>query len=273
MIYACTYFSFLKFICGFARCLRLHYKVRSQCLCTGTVNFPHNICSCWILEQFWLPNHLWRPMQVGNPSSVFHDDKEPAGFSQIRFPSKRLSQIWVINLFPVYPERPKEQVLLQKDSLIHTCSKVFMYTSLLGRDIGIVQGCGFEETSGKDVPTAKGCRLDKGWSGHTVRLQAAYLLPSASSVESGSSFLLVSGSRKASAPLIIGRLLKPIMGMVQWYMANMLSSGDSNPPNLHAMEPKPEAVCLKKESTEIFPHGFTLIFAFYEWGSWRFPLK
>lgn len=85
-------------------------------------------------------------------------------------------------------------------------------------------------------------------SGDTVSLQLAYLLPSASSVESGSSFLLVSGSRKLRAPLISERLLKTMVGMDQWYTANMLSNGDSKPPALLAMEPKPEAVCLKTKT-------------------------
>ena len=81
-------------------------------------------------------------------------------------------------------------------------------------------------------------------------MQPAYLLASASSVESGSSILLVSGSRKLRTPLISVRLLKTTMGMDQWYMANMLSNGASKPPALLTMEPKPEAVCLKQRHRE-----------------------
>lgn len=92
---------------------------------------------------------------------------------------------------------------------------------------------------------------------HLSRDQA-HLLPSASSVESGSSFLLVSGRRKPRAPLTRVRPLKTTVGMDQWYMANMLSGGDSKPPALLAMEPKPEAVCLKHERThvKVFLCGF-----------------
>jgi len=82
-------------------------------------------------------------------------------------------------------------------------------------------------------------------------LSDAYVLPSASSVESGSSFLLVSGRRKPRAPLTSVRLLKTTVGMDQWYTANMLSSGASRPPTLLAMEPKPEAVCLKHSFNRI----------------------
>lgn len=82
-------------------------------------------------------------------------------------------------------------------------------------------------------------------------LHFAYLLHSASSVESGSSFLLVSGSRKLRAPLIIQRLLKTMVGMDWLYMANKLSNGDNKPPALLAMEPNPEAVCLQKKHTEL----------------------
>lgn len=79
-----------------------------------------------------------------------------------------------------------------------------------------------------------------------ITKQKHYLLPMASSAESGSSVLLVSGSRKQRAPLIRDRLLKTVMGMDQWYMANMLIVGDNSPAILKAMEPKPTAVCLKE---------------------------
>lgn len=75
----------------------------------------------------------------------------------------------------------------------------------------------------------------------------SYLLFSASSVESGSSFLLVSGSRKPRDPLTSVRLPKTVAGMTQLYMAKMLSSGASNPPNLPDTAPKAVAVCLKEE--------------------------
>ncbi|TNN56712.1 hypothetical protein EYF80_033057 [Liparis tanakae] len=84
-----------------------------------------------------------------------------------------------------------------------------------------------------------------------VGLQRIYLLPSASRVESGSSLLLVSGSRKLRAPLVSVRLLKTMVGMDQWYTAKMLSNGASKPPALLAMEPKPEAVCLKQRRTQL----------------------
>ena len=80
----------------------------------------------------------------------------------------------------------------------------------------------------------------------SLSMQIAYFCPSASMAESGSSLLLVSGSRKQRAPLISVRLLKTMMGMDQWYMANMLSSGDNNPATLKAMEPIPTAVCLEE---------------------------
>lgn len=86
------------------------------------------------------------------------------------------------------------------------------------------------------------------------------MFPSASSVESGSSFLLVSGRRKPRAPLTRVRLLNTMVGMDQWYMASMLSSGDSKPPALLAMEPKPEAVCLKHERTHVRPPQFVEVF-------------
>lgn len=82
-------------------------------------------------------------------------------------------------------------------------------------------------------------------------MQLAHLLPSASLVESGSSFLLVSGSKRTRAPLTTARLLKTMMGIDWWYTANMLSNGDSNPATLYAMEPKPTAVCLKEWNMEI----------------------
>lgn len=74
----------------------------------------------------------------------------------------------------------------------------------------------------------------------------SHLLFSASSVDSGSSFLMASGSMKPRAPLTSERLLKTVMGMAQWYMANMLSSGASIPPVLPDMVPKAVAVCLKE---------------------------
>ena len=78
-------------------------------------------------------------------------------------------------------------------------------------------------------------------------MQPAYLMPSASSVESGSSFRLVSGSRKLRTPLMTVRVLKTMVGIDQWYTANMLSSGETNPPARLAIEPSPEAVCLEQE--------------------------
>lgn len=72
-----------------------------------------------------------------------------------------------------------------------------------------------------------------------------HLLPSASLVDSGSSFLLVSGSKKPRNPLTSVRLLKTVVGMAQWYVARMLSSGATNPPALADMFPKAVAVCLK----------------------------
>ena len=74
----------------------------------------------------------------------------------------------------------------------------------------------------------------------------SHLLFSASSADSGSSFLLVSGSRKLRAPLTRVRLLKTVMGMTQWYMAKMLSSGASNPAILADTDTKAVAVCLKE---------------------------
>lgn len=59
--------------------------------------------------------------------------------------------------------------------------------------------------------------------------------------------MLVSGRRKTRAPLTTTKLLKTIMGMDQWYVANMLSNGDSRIATLKAMEPKPTAVCLRVE--------------------------
>lgn len=76
-------------------------------------------------------------------------------------------------------------------------------------------------------------------------------MPLISVAESGSSFLLVSGSRKTRPPLTTARLLKTMTGMERWYIDNMLSSGDSNPAALKAMEPKPTAVCLKDREYRI----------------------
>lgn len=73
---------------------------------------------------------------------------------------------------------------------------------------------------------------------------SSHLLPTASFVESGSSFLVVSGRKKTRAPLSSARLLKITMGMDQWYMANMLHVGDSRLPIRKIMEPRPTAVCL-----------------------------
>ncbi len=73
----------------------------------------------------------------------------------------------------------------------------------------------------------------------------SHLLVSASSVESGSSFLLVSGRRKPRAPLTSVRLLNTAVGMAQWYVAKMLSRGATIPPALADMSPKAVAVCLK----------------------------
>lgn len=72
-----------------------------------------------------------------------------------------------------------------------------------------------------------------------------HLLPSAWSADSGSSFLLVSGSKKPRTPLTSVRLLKTVVGMAQWYVARMLSNGATNPPALADMFPKAVAVCLK----------------------------
>lgn len=41
-------------------------------------------------------------------------------------------------------------------------------------------------------------------------------------------------------------LLNTTVGMDLWYVSNMLSNGETKPPALLAMEPKPEAVCLKQ---------------------------
>lgn len=70
---------------------------------------------------------------------------------------------------------------------------------------------------------------------------------SASSAVSGSSFLLVSGSRKPSAPLTRVKLLNTAVGMAQWYTAKIFSSGASNPPVRPDIAPKAEAVCLRGE--------------------------
>lgn len=74
----------------------------------------------------------------------------------------------------------------------------------------------------------------------------AHLLPSASLMDSGSSFFLVSGSRKQRAPKMIVMLLNTAVGMALWYVANILSNGDTKPPTLLTMETKPRAVCLKE---------------------------
>lgn len=73
----------------------------------------------------------------------------------------------------------------------------------------------------------------------------AYPLLSASRIDSGSSFLLVSGSRKHRPPLMMERLPKIIVGIAGWYIPNRLTSGDTKPPILLTMETRPEAVCLK----------------------------
>lgn len=73
--------------------------------------------------------------------------------------------------------------------------------------------------------------------------------PSASSVESGSSFLVVSGRRKTRTPLITTRQLKTEIGMDQWYTANILNTGDNKLANLKAKELRPTAVCLRPEQT------------------------
>ncbi|TNN50142.1 hypothetical protein EYF80_039631 [Liparis tanakae] len=63
-------------------------------------------------------------------------------------------------------------------------------------------------------------------------------------------------SRRHRAPLTSVKLLKTMVGMVQWYTAKMLSSGASNPPNLPDMAPKAVAVCLKEggRKWKTFPH-------------------
>ncbi|TNN50143.1 hypothetical protein EYF80_039632 [Liparis tanakae] len=65
------------------------------------------------------------------------------------------------------------------------------------------------------------------------------------------------GSRRERAPLTSVKLLKTMVGMVQWYTAKMLSSGASNPPNLPIVAPKAVAVCLKEEGRKwkTFPHS------------------
>ncbi|GLD51397.1 uncharacterized protein AKAME5_000446300 [Lates japonicus] len=55
------------------------------------------------------------------------------------------------------------------------------------------------------------------------------------------------GSRKPRAPLTSVKLLNTVMGMTQWYMAKMFSSGASNPPNLPDVAPNAVAVCLRGE--------------------------
>lgn len=42
-----------------------------------------------------------------------------------------------------------------------------------------------------------------------------------------------------------------MVGIDLWYVANMLSNGDTKPPALLTMEPKPEAVCLKQKHAEL----------------------
>ena len=79
----------------------------------------------------------------------------------------------------------------------------------------------------------------------TYSICNSHLLLSASSADSGSSFLLVSGSRKLRAPLTRVRLLKTVMGMTQWYMAKMLSRGARKLPILPDIAPIATAVCLK----------------------------
>lgn len=70
----------------------------------------------------------------------------------------------------------------------------------------------------------------------------SYLLFSTSSVESGSSFLRVSGSRKPRAPLTSVKMLNTVMGMTQWYMAMAFSGGASNAPIHPDTAPKAVAV-------------------------------
>lgn len=74
--------------------------------------------------------------------------------------------------------------------------------------------------------------------------QLSHPFPTASFVESGSSFFAVSGRKKTRAPLRTARLLKIMMGMDQWYTADKLHVGDSKLAVLKIMEPKPTAVCL-----------------------------
>lgn len=79
----------------------------------------------------------------------------------------------------------------------------------------------------------------------------AHLLPSASLIDSGSSVFLVSGRRKQRAPKMIVMLLNTAVGMALWYVAKILSNGDTKPPNLLIMETKPRAVCLKEKHVRV----------------------
>lgn len=97
---------------------------------------------------------------------------------------------------------------------------------------------------------------------HTVYIMMehichSYLLFTASSVESGSSVLLVSGRRKLRAPPTIVMLPKMVMGITQWYMARMFSSGATNAPDLPNKAPKAVAVCLEEQGQYYNNNSFT----------------
>lgn len=204
------------------------------------------------LYYFWFiqcPNCFWNQgCKTNNTFCVFK-----IMTALIEFPSEgMLSHKWVSRLFLLNPWSIQNRQIYRQTYLIHTCNNtswgvVELHTSLTLTDASTVHHHGMMEVL----------------SENTISLQLAYLLLSASSVESGSSILLVSGSRKQRAPLTRVRLLKTMVGMDQWYTANMLSNGDSRPPALLAIEPKPEAVCLKQKHIElshaqlvkVFPRG------------------
>lgn len=92
-----------------------------------------------------------------------------------------------------------------------------------------------------------------GYINSGLRPCPPHLFPSASSVESGSSMRLVSGSRKPSAPPARAQVLNKSVGTVQWRTSSRFTTGDSMPATRVAVAPRPVAVCLTiKEGKGMF---------------------
>ena len=103
------------------RCLPLHCKVHSQCMCTGHLKLPHHTCVSYILEHNWLQTQpSWQNKILTLYISVNHGYVESLCFNTYHFNISTICSIekvtWCPRTFPSFPVTSPITLYLQQSS-------------------------------------------------------------------------------------------------------------------------------------------------------------